>query len=85
MNLDTIKTLFAGLVDDADSAGFFKKHEAVKHLTKSQLIDLIEQAWAAKYPGAFSGHSFSRNNKGLYRSSKLDVIRHLAKVVSLLA
>lgn len=74
MTLATIRHDFAGMVDDADSAGFFKKWKAVKSLTNSRLVELVREAHAARYPGC------SQSSR-LHRMRKLELIRYLAWLV----
>lgn len=83
MDIATLRAAIGGLTDDGNSCRFFKQCEVLKNLTKQELADLIEQAWKVKYPGP--GFSFSRNHKWLFRTKKLEVIRHLVKVIDLTA
>ena len=79
MNIHEIKTLFDGLVDDAYSAGFFKKFEAVKHHKKAQLVELINQANAIVYPHC------SHCSVKVVRETKISIVRYLAFAVSRIA
>ena len=75
MTLATIRNDFATMTDDADSAGFFKKWEAVKTLTNARLVDLVREAHAVRYPGC------SQSSK-LHRMWKLELVSYLAWLVA---
>ena len=71
MNLATLKAAINGLATDENSCRFFKRYEVLKNLTKSELVDLIEQVHQAKYPGTTCTSSKT------FRAKKIDLIRWL--------
>lgn len=75
--LAAIKTAFAAMHDDADSAAFFKKYESVKHLNKRELLILTDEAHRAAYPGCGSVLTPRAT-----RATKTTIVRWLAAAVA---
>jgi hypothetical protein len=74
MTLNQIKTAFATMHDDAESAGFFKKWTMTKGLTCANLVALIAEGYCLRYPGCTVPSK-------LHRMRKLELVRALAWVI----
>lgn len=78
MTLNEIKTAFATMHDDADSAGYFKKWSHVKHLTNRVLAEMCREQAEIKWPGCSMALTASGATA---RWRKAELVRHLVWLV----
>ena len=72
MNLQQFRAAVAGMTDDEQSCGFYKRWQVMQRLTKVQLFSIMVELHAIQYPGITLGG----RDKTL-RQSKYWLARHL--------